>query len=104
MKIVFALLAMLILWSAFLPVPIWLTGLILCRQNAWWTAQDKIQAYFSLTSPKAAKFLIGRYSGYRPDIRTNLPIFYRKYRVNEYPSRLSALGAVNYCVTAVISL
>ena len=104
MKVFAALTALLFLWSAFFFLPVWLTGIFLCRQNAWWTETDKVQKYYEVSSTKIAELLIGKYQGYSTFLRTNIPLLYNEYRVNKYPFRLSALGALNYCVTAAIAV
>ena len=104
MKVLFALMALLFLWSAFFFLPVWLTGIFLCRQNAWWNERDKVQKYYEVSSAKIAELLIGKYQGYSTFIQTNIPVFYNKYYVNKHPFRISALGVANYCVTAVIAI
>ncbi len=98
-----AVLSILFLWLLFLVVPIWLLGIMLCRENAWWNEKDKIQKYIEINSPRASKYLIGQHSGYSTRIRTNIPLFYNQYLINKYPSRLSALGIADYAVTTVIA-
>lgn len=102
--IIFALIVWLCIYAVFLFGPIYLMGLFICRHNAWWNERDKIQKYFKISSPKTAMILIGTYSGYSTHIQTNIPLFYSKYRVNSHPSRLSALGAVNYVVTLILAI
>ena len=98
-----AVLSILFLWLLFLVVPIWLLGIMICRENAWWNEKDKIQKYIEINSPRASKYLIGQRSGYSTCIRTNIPLFYNQYLINKYPARLSALGIADYAVTTVIA-
>ena len=102
--IVLMAIAGLCIYGLLLVGPIWIAGIFVCRQNAWWNEQDKVRSYFELRSPKVAGFLIGQYGGYNTRVRTNIPLFYNRYRVNRYPSRLSALGAANYAVTAISAI
>ena len=98
-----AVLSALFLWLLFFMVPTWFLGIMLCRENAWWNEKDKIQKYIEITSPRASICLIGQHSGYNTRIRTNIPLFYRQYLINKYPSRLSALGIADYAVTTLIA-
>jgi len=98
------ILVALFLWAVFLFGPVWLLGVMLCRWNAWWSEEDKVRKYFEIASPALAKGLIGTYSGYNTHIRTNIPALYNRYRVNRYPSRMSALGAAEYVVAGALTL
>jgi len=102
--IVLAALAGLCIYGIFLIGPIWIVGIFICRQNAWWDEQDKVSTYFEIHSPRMADFLIGKYGGYSTCIRTNIPLFYNEFRINRYPARLSALGAANYAITIVFAI
>lgn len=86
----------------FLVGPPWLLGFFLCRMSAVWTAQNKIKKYYVIQNPVLARLLIPRYIGFNTRIRTNIPLLYNRYYVNQYPKRLSRLGAVHYGVTLVL--
>lgn len=52
------------IYGIFIVGPIWVAGIFICRQNAWWNERDKVSTYFEIRSLKAADFLIGKYGGY----------------------------------------
>lgn len=104
MMLLIQLLALTAIWLIFLVGPIWLLGLRLCRLSARWDEGQKIQKYYVIASPALARLLIPRYIGYNRRINTNLPFLYDRCLVNRHPTRLSALGLLDYCVTALLGL
>lgn len=74
----------------------WL-GVSAIRHAGWWMPGDRIGRYVTVSSPRVARLLISRCSGYSDKIRTNLPAFYDRYTENPYPDRFSALGIAALC-------
>lgn len=92
------------LWLLFLVGVIWFLGIFTCRYSAWWNKENRIQKYITISNPRLAGLLIPKYIGYNNYVRTNIPLLYNRYFVNQYPSRLSILGLIDYCVTAVLAV
>ena len=92
------------LWLLFLVGVIWFLGIFTCRYSAWWNETNRIQAYIEISNPRLARLLIPRYIGYHNYMSTNIPLLYNRYFVNQYPARLSLLGLVDYCITAILAV
>lgn len=88
-------------WLVFLIGPIYLCIISACRAAAWWHPQDKNPSYIEIKFPRLARLLIPRYSGDSSCLRTNIPIFYDRFVWNEYPNRLSRVGAICYGLATI---
>lgn len=103
-RFILSTLLLLCIYFIFLIVPLFIGGFSTCRENAWWNERDRVQRYYEIKSPRIARLLIGEYSGFSTSIRTNVPLLFNRYLVNRYPSRISAMGVINYVVTAALAI
>lgn len=83
-------------WLVFLIGPIHLCVISACRSAAWWHPQDKNPSYIEIKSDFLARLLVPRYCGDSSYLRTNIPVFYDQFVWNDYPNRLSRIGAICY--------
>lgn len=87
------------IWLLFLVVVGYGWGIGGARQSGWVVPGMKISGYVDLRSPRLARLLVSRYSGYSTRINTNIGILLDRFQVNQYPDRISYLGIFDWCVS-----
>lgn len=92
------------MWIAFVVVPPWLCGWLICRHNAWWTPADRLRGFITLRSERLQRVLVPVYIGWNSFLPGSLPVLCNRYTINKYPERLSVLGALNYFLSGLTAL
>lgn len=88
-----------LMWLFVLVNVAWYFGLWDCRMAAWWKPGQKIQGYVRIPSKRLALLFISRFEGYNVHFNTNIPFYYNRWVMNQYPERMSYVGVLHYCIT-----
>ena len=86
-------------WLLFLVFEGYGFGISGARQSGWVVPGMKIPGYVELRSPRLARLLVARYSGYNDKIRTNIGLLFNRFFLNRWPGRISHFGLFDWCVT-----
>lgn len=103
-EVLLQLILLLVFWLIFLLGPIRMLPIAASRAAAHWDPKDRVKSYIEIPSRRLARLLIPSHRGYHSVVRTNIPALYNRYIVNQYPTRLSMLGVVSYCIGGALAL
>lgn len=91
------------IWLLFLVVVGYGFGVGGARRSGWVLPGTKLSGYVELRSPRLARLLVSRYSGYNNKIQTNIGPLFNRFYLNRWSNRISRFGIFDWCVSLLLT-